>query len=249
VITAGILTASTAGLFPGTPIFFVFAYAVCAQLPTPTAEAGPRMLVGVSAAAFAWLLTMSGWGLRRLAGDHSSELFKALPREALVRPKAYRDPQVWLTIAQNVVGVLLAGGLAILVGIGHPYWAVVSVVAVLPPPRAAHSTSRAVHRILGTALGVVVTGLVLLPAPSVGVLIAVIAIGQFGAEILVGRHYGAALLFITPLALTVVHLGSPLPVPQLLIDRVVETVLGGGVAILIVLLARAAARRRLRDQS
>ena len=238
VITAGILVASTFGLFPVTPVFFVFAYLVCAEVPTAPGEAWPRMLLATLAAAFAWLLVMSGWALRRLAGDRSSELFKGLPRESPLHTAAIRDRQVWRTIAQNVVGVLAAGGLALLVGIGHPYWAVVSVVAVLPPPGAAHSTSRAVHRIVGTALGVVVTGLVLLPGPPVWVLIAVIAIGQFGAEILIGRHYGAALLFITPLALTVAYLAGPVAVPILLVDRVVETALGGAIAILILLLGR-----------
>ena len=238
VIVVGILVASTWGLFPGTPLFFVFAYAVCAQVPTPPEEIVVRLLVAVGAAAFAWLLTMSGWAVRRLAGDRSNDLFKPLPRRPRLHPAAYRDGQVWFTIAQNVVGALVAGGLAVAAGIGHPYWAVVSVVAVLPPPRALHSLSRAVHRIVGTALGVVIAGLVLWPGPGVIVLILVIAVGQFGAEILIGRHYGAALLFITPLALAVVHLASPVPVPALLVDRVVETALGGGIAILIVLLAR-----------
>ena len=238
VVVCGILVSNTAGLVPGTPIFFVFAFLVCAQLPTPPGEAGVRMLIALGAAVFAWLLSMSGWGLRRVFEPHSTGLFKELPRAPKLRPAAFRDPQVWLVILQNVVGVLLAGGLALLGGIGHPYWAVVSVVAVLPPPRAAHSISRAVHRVVGTALGVVVTGLVLLPGPSVAWLVVVIAVSQFGAEILVGRHYGAALLFITPLALSVVHLGSPVPVPALLVDRVVETALGGGIAILLVLLFR-----------
>ncbi|TFD57479.1 FUSC family protein [Cryobacterium sp. Hh7] len=71
---------------------------------------------------------------------------------------------------------------------------------------------------------------------------AVVALGQFGAEILIGRHYGAALLFVTPLALTVAHLTSP--VPALLVDRVLETVLGSVVAQVIVLLVRARARRQ-----
>lgn len=244
IIAGGILVASTAGLFPGTPIFFVFAYLVCSQSPTPPGEVWPRMLVAVAAAAFAWLLVMSGWLLRRLAGDRSASLFKRLQREPAVHRAAYRDRQVWFTIAQNAVGVLAAGGLALLVGIGHPYWAVVSVVAVLPPPRAAHSISRAFHRIVGTALGVVIAGLVLLPGPPIWVMIAVIAVGQFGAEILIGRHYGAALLFITPLALTVAELASTAPMAPLLIDRVVETALGGVVAIVIVLAVRAGAARR-----
>ncbi|KFF60019.1 hypothetical protein JF66_07225 [Cryobacterium sp. MLB-32] len=244
VITLGILVASTAGLFPATPIFFVFGYAVVAQVPTPGDEFWVRLLVAVAAAAFAWLLSMSGWLLRRLAGERSDSMFKNLLRGAVVHPRAWRDPQVWLSIAQNVVGALLAGGLAMLVGIGHPYWAVVSVIAVLPPPRAAHSVSRAFHRIIGTAVGVVIAGLVLLPGPSVVILILVIAACQFGAELLIGRHYGAALLFVTPLALTVVHLTSPVPVQSLLIDRVVETTLGGSVALAIVLLAQAVLRRR-----
>ncbi|TFD81902.1 FUSC family protein [Cryobacterium psychrophilum] len=244
VLAVGIIVASTAGLFPATPVFFVFGYAVVAQLPTPGDEFWPRFLVAVAAASFAWTLTMSGWLLRRVAGERSDALFKNLLYGALVRPAAYRDRRVWFSVAQNVVGALLAGGLAMAAGIGHPYWAVVSVVAVLPPPGAAHSVSRAFHRIIGTAIGVVIAGLVLVPGPPVFVLIAVIAICQFGAEMLIGRHYGAALLFVTPLALTVVHLTSPAPVHTLLIDRVIETTLGGGIALAIVLLVQAAARRR-----
>ncbi|WP_022885977.1 FUSC family protein [Glaciibacter superstes] len=247
VIVAGILLASIVGLFPSTPIFFVFAYLVCSQSPTPADEAWLRLLVGVIAAMFAWVLTMSGWLLRRVAGTKRAELFKKLPRRSSVRRAAWRDSRVWLAIAQNIVGVLIAGGLAMLVGIGHPYWAVVSVVAVIPPPGAAHSTSRAVHRIIGTALGVIVTAMILLPGPPLGVLIAVIIVGQFGAEILVGRHYGAALLFITPLALTVSHLATPVPVSDLLVDRAVETALGGGIAIVLVLFARLVAHRLRAD--
>ncbi|GAB3121540.1 FUSC family protein [Glaciibacter psychrotolerans] len=238
VITAGMLLSAVFGLFPATAIFFVFAYTVCSQAPTPSSEVLPRMIVAVIATAFAFALTMSGWFIRKAAADAPAGLFKPLPRHPRVRVAAVRDGRVWLAIVQNLVGVLIAGGLAILVGIGHPYWAVVSVVAVMPPPGATHSTARAIHRIIGTALGVVVTGLLLLPGPSVAVLITIIAVGQFGAEILVSRHYGAALLFITPLALAVAHLASPVPVQTLLVDRVVETALGGGVAILIVLLTR-----------
>ncbi|MDH6237949.1 FUSC family protein [Cryobacterium sp. CG_9.6] len=244
VLAVSMVMASTAGLFPATPVFFVFGYAVVAQLPTPEAELWPRFFVAVAAAGFAWALTMSGWLLRRLAGERSDALFKNLLRGALVRPTAYRDRQVWFSVLQNVLGALVAGGLAMVAGIGHPYWAVVSVVAVLPPPGAAHSVSRAFHRIIGTAVGVVIAAVVLLPGPPVVVLILVIAICQFGAEMLIGRHYGAALLFVTPLALTVVHLTSPVAVNTLLVDRVIETTLGAGIALVIVLLVQAGARRR-----
>jgi hypothetical protein len=246
VITVGILVASTAGLFPATPLFFVFGYAVIAQLPTPGSEFWSRLLVAVAAAAFAWLLTMSGWLLRRAAGQREPHLYKNLVHGGVVLPGAVRDRKVWTSIAHNVVGALAAGAIAIGVGFGHPYWAVVSVVAVLPPPGAAHSVSRAVHRMLGTTAGVGITALVLLPGPPIAVLVLVIVLCQFGAEILIGRHYGAALLFVTPLALTVVHLVSPVPVPELLVDRVLETVLGSVIALVVVLFVRAKARTKIK---
>lgn len=242
VITVAILVTATAGLFPATPIFFVFGYAVVAQLPTPGAEFWPRLLVAVVSAAFAWLLTMAGWLLRRVAGQREPALYKDLSRVAVFRPGAIGGSDVWVSVAQNVVGALIAGSIALAVGIGHPYWAVVSVVAVLPPPGAAHSVSRAFHRMIGTTLGVGIAALVLLPGPPVFVLILVIALGQFGAETLIAKHYGAALLFVTPLALTVVHLTSPVAVPELLFDRVLETILGSVIALSIVLIVRA--RRR-----
>ena len=246
VLTASILLARTLGLFPGTPIFFVFGYAVVAEIAVPAGEFGPRLLVAAAAASVAWALTMSGWLLRRLAGRRAPAVFKPLRPAAPVHTRAVADPQVLLNVAQNVIGALLAGGIAVSFGLGHAYWAVIAIVAVLPPPHAAHSVSRAFHRIIGTVLGVGVAGLVLVPDPPVWVLIIVIALAQFGAELFIGRHYGAALLFVTPLALTVVHLVSPEPVATLLVDRVLETTLGGVVALAIVLLVQAGQRRRVR---
>ncbi len=162
---------------------------------------------------------------------------------APARWSALRDAAVWRTIAEHVIAALVAGALAIAFGIGHPYWAVVSVAAVIPPAGAAHSVSRAWHRVFGTVAGVIVTWLILLPEPAVWVVVALVAIAQFGAEIFVGRHYGVALVFVTPLALLVAHLAQPIPVGVLLVDRVIETALGCAVAILAVLVARRFSRR------
>jgi hypothetical protein len=216
VLVTGVLLINTMGLFPGTPLFFVFGFTVCSQVPTQADQIVPRLLVGVAGAAFAWLVTMSGALVRRAAPERSAALFKQLPRQPRFDPTAYRNGRVWLSIGQMVAGSLIAGGLAILAGLGHPYWAVVSVVAVLPPAGARHSTSRAFHRIFGTTLGVGITALVLLPGPPVWVLILVIAIG---------------------------HLASPVSVTGLLVDRVVETALGGAVALVIVVGTRAALAR------
>lgn len=238
VIVVGILVAAKAGLLPPTPLFFVFGYAVCALLPVPPGQLAGRILLALACAVFAWLLVMSGWALRRLVGGHRPTLFKELPRRGRTRSRPWRDPAVLVVIAQSLIGVLAAGAASTALGIGHSYWSVVSVLAVLPPPGAAHSVSRSLHRIIGTAVGVLVTALVLLPGPPQILLIVVVIIAQFGAEILVGRHYGAALLFITPLAITISHLASPVAVPQLLADRFVETALGATIGLLLVLAAR-----------
>lgn len=58
LIVLGVLLINTTGLFPGTPLFFVFAYTVCAQVPTEPGQVLPRLLVGLAGAGFAWLITM-----------------------------------------------------------------------------------------------------------------------------------------------------------------------------------------------
>ena len=80
--------------------------------------------------------------------------------------------------------------------------------------------------------------------PGAGAAVAVAC--QFAAELAVGRHYGVALVFITPLALVMGGLGRTLPVLPLVADRVVDTVVGAavGAVVILVLRALAAGRRR-----
>ncbi|MGN7797985.1 FUSC family protein [Leifsonia sp. 22587] len=249
VVGGGTLFVTVFQIVPPQSLFFVFALLVCAAIPTAPADVLPRLGLAAVSAAFAWLLTMSGWAIRRIPGASQgllarSGLVTELRRRPGIDTAALRDPRVWLTVVQNVVGVLLAGGIALAFGFGHAYWAVVSVVAVIPPARAAHSISRSLHRIVGTVVGVAVTAVLLSWSPPAAFVIAVIVVCQFFAEILVARHYGAALVFITPLALSVSHLANPTPIGTLVIDRVLETVLGAGIGIVLVLLARGFERRR-----
>ncbi|WP_426625094.1 FUSC family protein [Leifsonia sp. McL0607] len=242
VVVAGTLLATAFQLLPTQPLFFVFALLVCAAVPTTAQDALPRIGLAAAVAAFSWVLTLSGWVVRRWAGDRAARtgavLLKKLHRRPGIDTTVFRDGRVWLTAAQNAVGVLIAGGVALTLGLGHAYWAVVSLVAVIPPARAAHSISRSLHRILGTIGGVGVAAVVLFWSPPAVVVILVIIICQFFAEMLVGRHYGYALLFVTPMALAVSHLAAPAPLGTLLVDRVIETALGAGVGIALVLLAR-----------
>ncbi|WP_085370212.1 FUSC family protein [Leifsonia sp. NCR5] len=240
VVTLGTILAATFQLLPAQPLFFVFALLVCAAVPTPAHEIGLRIGLAALSAAFSWLLTMSGWVIRRLTGTASNPvLLKELRRAPAVDTSAIRDARVWLAVAQNVVGVVVAGGIALAFGLGHAYWAVVSLVAVIPPARAAHSISRSVHRVVGTIIGVGLTVLLLFWSPSPLFVIGVIVVCQVFAEVLVGAHYGTALVFITPMALSVSYLSTTkVALSTLAVDRVLETVLGAAVGILLVLAAR-----------
>lgn len=152
VLVVGVVAIRTLSLHPPTPLFFVFAFLVCALVPVPGGDAALAIVIGVASALLALLITMSGW-LLRLGVDvdritASFKLLKPLPRRAVLRPRAWCDPGVWLNITQVAVGGLVAGAIATSIGLGHSYWAVVSVIAVIPPTRAPYSISRAVHSTL-----------------------------------------------------------------------------------------------------
>ena len=70
------------------------------------------------------------------------------------------------------------------------------------------------------------------------VTIALIAALQGTAELLVIRNYGVALVAITPLALLSMQLANPQPAPALLVDRLVETLIGVAVGLVVAIVTR-----------
>jgi uncharacterized membrane protein YccC len=102
---------------------------------------------------------------------------------------------------------------------------------------------RGLHRILGTAAGLVLAALLLASAPlPVLVLVLLVAALQAATELLVVRHYGVALVFITPLALLLTQVADPLPTGALLQSRIVETLLGVLVGLAVAVLTRPGGR-------
>jgi uncharacterized membrane protein YccC len=129
--------------------------------------------------------------------------------------------------------VLLSGAIATSGGIGRPYWAMVSAVVPLVARDLAAQVTRGLHRVVGTGLGLLLAG-VLLEVDMGGLaLVLVVALLQAGAELFVGRNYALALVFVTPLALLMVHLAVPVPTRELLADRGIETLIGVAVGIAV----------------
>jgi uncharacterized membrane protein YccC len=103
---------------------------------------------------------------------------------------------------------------------------------------------RAVHRVAGTILGVGLFALIMLWNPHDLVLALLLVVLQFAVEMVVVRNYGLALILITPLALTIAAQGSTGDVGEVVIERVLDTLLGAGIALVVLAVAYLAGRRR-----
>lgn len=138
-----------------------------------------------------------------------------------------------ITAGRAGVACLAAGGISIALGLDRPHWAVIGALVVLQTGvDRVHGTVRALHRFLGTAVGLVLFAALHAVAPQGYALIAVIAVLQFSIEILIVRNYAAAVVVITPVALLAsgagVTSGAAGPIMR---DRLVETLLGVVVAL------------------
>lgn len=165
---------------------------------------------------------------------------------ALVTGPAHGRAAVLLVPAlRMVLGTGLAGGAALLLGLGHGYWAAISAAAVLHSINVRTAAQRAVQRTLGTVAGLLLALGVLALEPEPVELVLVIVLFEFLLEYVVARNYGLGVVFLTPLALLMTDLAAPSPAGSLVQDRALSSVLGVAVALgcaLLVVHDRAAVR-------
>jgi Fusaric acid resistance protein-like len=213
---------------PPGALFAVFAVAACAAVPSDPARIPLAALVAAASAACAVAIGVAG--IAR-PGRTAPRLSAAPARVRLV---------LGAESARCGVVVLVAGLIPTLLGLGHPYWAMVAAVAAISGPDTTARLVRAGHRAAGTLLGVVLAAALLaLPLSVLGTIAVVVAL-QCVAELLVGRNYAVALIAVTPLALLMVELAHPGGGAALLHDRAVETLLGAAVGAAATLLAHRA---------
>ncbi|MDZ5145530.1 FUSC family protein [Microbacterium testaceum] len=236
------LVAATVTLFayraqwhPPGALFAVFAAGATASFPATGATFLTVLVVGGASVLWSLLVTC---------------VFVVARRGSWRRPTRTRPPigsVVWEMTATVGVAALLAGVAgALLIGT-HWYWAMVGAVAAVGGAHVTARLIRGVQRLVGTLLGVLIAaGLLALDLPSWIVLLVAVAL-QAGAELFVGRNYGIAMLFITPLALLMVSLASPVAPEMLLRDRVIETVIGVAVGTLVAIVSAGLRRRPARS--
>ncbi len=110
----------------------------------------------------------------------------------------------------------------------RPYWVSLSCLAIIQGASLRAAWSKQLHRTLGTALGLLVfLGIAQIRLGVWGVAAAVTLLALI-VEVLVVRHYGAATVFITPMAILLAEAaqGTAMDPLALMRARLTDSVLG-----------------------
>lgn len=219
---------------PRGEMFFVLVLLIVAAIPAKWESLPLALAVGTGGAAFSVLLAV----INRIGASAGEENPDGWRRRIASGYAGLDRRQHLVVLAAATFGVLAAWSLALALGIGHPFWAAVTVAALMPALAAPDVWRRAIHLMLGTIGGVAVAGALFSFDPGPLALIAVIVVCQAVAEIAVSRNYGVALLFFCPLAIAMSNLSRGAPWPPILLDRVAEAALGVAVAFLTIFAGR-----------
>ncbi|WP_112471334.1 FUSC family protein, partial [Streptomyces triticisoli] len=127
---------------------------------------------------------------------------------------------------RTALGCALAGYASLALGIGRPYWALVTA-ASLYQINITLTWSRGVQRVVGNLVGVLVFGAVAPLAHSSGLALVLLCLAfNFGAEALISRNYWLGSVCVTPLALLIVEFAGYHEPGELITERAVDTLVG-----------------------
>ncbi|WHP18682.1 FUSC family protein [Cellulomonas sp. ES6] len=228
-------TAGAVALRTGPPgaTILVFAAGAGAAAATGAGDVAGRAVAVAGGALVACLVCNAG----RVLGRHRSRPADAAPRVRDVVREGTAGGAALSPTLSVAVAAALAASVAVAAGWGHPAWAVMGATAVLQGAHVRHMGVRALQRAAGTTAGVALALPLLdahLPFWAVAALVVVL---QTATELVVARHYGAAMLTITPMALLMTSLGAPPDPARLALDRALDTAAGAVVGLVVAVLA------------
>ncbi|QNS07716.1 FUSC family protein [Streptomyces xanthii] len=164
-------------------------------------------------------------------------------------------PSVWRLVGpgspllpvglRTFVGCALAGYGSLALGIGRPYWALVTAASIYQA-NVTLTWKRGVQRVVGNLGGVLVFAAIapLAHASQAALVLCCLAF-SFGAEALITRNYWLGSLSVTPMALLVTEFTRLQGTGQLITERVVDTLVG---ALLGIVAAVVVTNRRAGDR-
>lgn len=204
---------------PPAGLFIMMASAIALFIPLPLAQILP-----------ATGLVMLGSGFAIFMGLLYS-LFLLATRPTTVAPTYSYEPD---TISESIIVtgfVSLSLLIALLLNMSNPYWAAVSCFIIIQGIHLRTIWIKQLHRLLGTLVGMGLAGWMLSWGLSMWGVAAALLTMILCIESLVDRHYGMAVIFITPLTVFIAEYGSGLPLApemyqEVIRARMLDTVLG-----------------------
>lgn len=204
---------------PPAGLFVMMAGAIALFIPLPLEQIMP-----------ATGLVMLGSGFALVMGLLYS-LFLLATRPSAPTP-SYRYERDTISESVIVSGfVSLALLIAVLLEMPNPYWAAVSCFLIIQGIHLRTMWIKQFHRLLGTVVGVgLAGGMLSWQLPIWGVAVSIFVM-MLCIESLVDRHYGLAVIFITPLTIFIAEYGSGVPVSEpfyqgVIRARLFDTLLG-----------------------
>ncbi|HRO47519.1 FUSC family protein [Agriterribacter sp.] len=224
------------GLGPPGPIMFILVAAVSSHLAAPVSLGGaaipgytiPMLVAFGSILAYLVVMAMQALPLLRNPAAGLSPLSLRI-----------RLDKTGKVITARIVAAVIVAELAATPLEAHrAYWVVIVAVAILQAVKDRRLTTvRAIQRVLGTLLGIILFECILFIPPSPFLLVLIIMVLQFATEVVVTRNYVLALIFITPLALANSTIGHAANVAATRQGRVLDTLLGAAIAMLVLWIA------------
>ncbi len=157
----------------------------------------------------------------------------------LLRWTISQSSMAWFAARRLGVAIVVACAVAYGLGIGHPYWAVMTTALVT----SIHAdrltlTHRALHRLAGTVAGVFAFFAIHAIDPE-GLWIPAVALMLFFfIQLTVVRNYAIGVFFVTPMALLISTSGNPgVPVGDLIGERIAQTAIGAAVSLTVIWVA------------
>ncbi|MDR6975173.1 putative membrane protein YccC [Streptomyces sp. 3330] len=128
--------------------------------------------------------------------------------------------------ARTALGCALAGYASLAVGVGRPYWALVTA-ASLYQANITLTWSRGVQRVVGNLIGVsAFAALVPLAHLTQAALVLICLALNFGAEALISRNYWLGSVLVTPMALLITEFAQVQDPGRLITERLADTLVG-----------------------
>ena len=204
---------------PPSGLFIMMAMAIALFIPLPLAQLLPAIGIVMLGSGFAVIMALL------------YSVFLVLTRPVLPAPSYVYEPD---TISESIIVtafVSLTLLLAMTLEMSNPYWAAVSCFIIIQGIHLRTIWIKQLHRLIGTTIGIGLASWMLSWGLSMWGVATALLVMVLSIESLIDRHYGLAVIFITPLTIFIAEYGSGLPiVPEMYAGiiqaRLLDTALG-----------------------